>query len=791
MPQIGDFPHRIWLRNADLSRDMCRWILFLLAAGALWADETLVSTQVLSAPPGGEFTVDGQTYTGPATFFWPANSTHVLGLPNPPPAYPGAQYYFQYWQNSLGQKLLDGSTIAITASADIASYTAVWQVYYAITLVLDPTTAPWSCAAGPQWGKIYVNLPADGACYAAGETIWGQMNTTVIVELYVPPGLAFLKWLGAFSGSTAPALQFTLDGPKVLQPVFAIADAITLNTSPPNLQVTADGLTFFAPVTYYWAEGSQHTVGAPGAQRDQVGSLWAFGSWSDGGAQYHTYTVAAGGGALTLTATFVPGLPVEVISNPQGLKLTVDGSASTQATFTWGVGSQHTISAPVTQIDAAGRHYVFLSWTGGGAATQVITVAPQGNGWVANYQPLDSLTVGADPSSVTLTVDGAACPGSCTVYHAPGDQVAVIAPASLPLGAGTRVQFASWSDGVTALSRSIQVVSDRQTLGASYPYSYLLAASSDPANGSDFVLHPTSDDGFYAGGTAVSVTAQPRAGFRFHYWEGDLSGGLLSGSLTMNQPHSVCAVLDQVPYIAPAGVQNAAAPTPAPGVAPGSIVAIYGSSLAPAPTVGPASPLAQTLAGVTVLMTGRILPLYFVSPQQINAQLPSGLAAGAYSLTVHWEGHDDVQAAFQVVRDAPGLFTEASGGVQYALVTRPNGALATPSAPALPGETVTLYGTGFGPYLGSTPDGFAVPQKLNLPLADPVTILSGSLSLDPTFAGADPGAVGVALVSFRIPDDAVAPMELLATSNGVKSNSVVVPVGPAPETVNNSETGSQ
>jgi hypothetical protein len=34
-------------------------------------------------------------------------------------------------------------------------------------------------------------------------------------------------------------------------------------------------------------------------------------------------------------------------------------------------------------------------------------------------------------------------------------------------------------------------------------------------------------------------------------------------------------------------------------------------------------------------------------------------------------------------------------------------------------------------------------------------------------------------------------MELLATANGVKSNTVVVPVGPAQETVNNSETGSQ
>jgi uncharacterized protein (TIGR03437 family) len=770
---------------------MCRWTVFLLAAGALCAGQTLVSTQVLSSPPGGEFTVDGQTYTGPVTFFWPPNSTHVLGLPNPPPAYPGAQYYFQYWQNSEGQKLLDGSTIAITASAGIASYTAIWEVYYAITLVLDPTTAPWSCTSGPQWGKIFVNLPEDGSCYAAGQIIWGQMGTTVVVQLYVPPGLAFLDWLGTYGGSTAPALQFTLNGPVVLQPVFAIADAITLNTSPPNLQVTTDGQTFFAPVTNYWAEGSQHTLGAPAPQRDQIGSLWAFGSWSDGGVQYHTYTVAAGGGPLTLTATFVPGMPVEVISNPQGLKLTVDGSTSTQASFTWGVGSQHTISAPTTQIDASGRHYVFLSWTGGGAATQVVTVAAQGNGWVANYQPLDSLTVSANPSSVTLTVDGAACPGFCTVYHAPGDQVPVIAPASLLLGAGTRVQFASWSDGSTALSRSIQVVSDRQTLGASYPYYYLLAASSDPANGSDFMLNPTSPDGFYAAGTAVSITAQPRAGFQFHYWEGDLSGGLLSGSLTMNGPHTVCAVLDQVPYIAPAGVQNAAAQTPAPGVAPGSIIAIYGSSLAPAPTVGPASPLAQTLAGVTVLVTGRILPLYFVSPQQINAQLPSGLAAGAYALTVQWEGHADVQADFQVVRDAPGLFTQPAGGIQYALVTRPNGALATPSAPALPGETVTLYGTGFGPYLGSTPDGFAVPQTLILPLADPVAILSGSLSLNPTFAGATPGEVGVVLVSFRIPDDAVAPMELLATANGVKSNSVVVPVGPAQETGNNSETGSQ
>jgi len=245
----------------------------------------------------------------------------------------------------------------------------------------------------------------------------------------------------------------------------------------------------------------------------------------------------------------------------------------------------------------------------------------------------------------------------------------------------------------------------------------------------------------------------------------------------MNGPHSVRAVLDRVPYVAPAGVRNAAAETPESGLAPGSIIAIYGSSLGPAPTVGPHSPLAQSLAGVTVRVADRILPLFFVSPEQINAQLPSGLTAGDYSLTVHWDGHDDVKASFQVVRNAPGLFTQPVGGLQYALATHPNGTLVTPEEPALPGETITLFGTGFGPYRGNAPDGFAVPQTLILPLADPVTILSGGLSLDPVFAGAAQGEVGVVVIRFQIPEAAASPMELVVTANGKHSNAVVIPIG--------------
>jgi len=178
----------------------------------------------------------------------------------------------------------------------------------------------------------------------------------------------------------------------------------------------------------------------------------------------------------------------------------------------------------------------------------------------------------------------------------------------------------------------------------------------------------------------------------------------------MNQPHSVCAVLDQVPYIAPAGVR-----TPRPDPRAGCVRQAPSSRstgaawLRPRPWGGqPAGPDAGGSHGAYDRPHSAV---YFVSPQQINAQLPSGLAAGAYSLTVHWEGHDDVQAAFQVVRDAPGLFTEASGGVQYALVTRPNGALATPSAPRFPEDRYPLWHRLWSlPRLDAS-DGFAVPRS--------------------------------------------------------------------------------
>jgi uncharacterized protein (TIGR03437 family) len=88
----------------------------------------------------------------------------------------------------------------------------------------------------------------------------------------------------------------------------------------------------------------------------------------------------------------------------------------------------------------------------------------------------------------------------------------------------------------------------------------------------------------------------------------------------MSVPRILRAQLDRVPFIAPAGVRNSAGDTPVQGVAAGSIISIYGASLATRYEVGPSNPLAQTIAGVALLLGDRILPIVYVSPDQINAR---------------------------------------------------------------------------------------------------------------------------------------------------------------------------
>jgi uncharacterized protein (TIGR03437 family) len=243
----------------------------------------------------------------------------------------------------------------------------------------------------------------------------------------------------------------------------------------------------------------------------------------------------------------------------------------------------------------------------------------------------------------------------------------------------------------------------------------------------------------------------------------------------------VIAGLDRVPFIAPAGIKNAAGDTPEPTVAPGSLIMIVGESLAPRSEVGPQNPLAQTIADVVVTVNDRILPLVSVSPQQINAQILSDLPDGEYTLRVRWTGKPDVTANFRISRNSPGLFArpaaEAQPDIPVSMALHEDGTPITTASPARIGETVTIFGTGFGPYRQQYIDGFAFPDPSNFETADSVEISAGETVLQPEWSGGAPGRVGTTATRFKIsPEVPRNSAPLRVRINGKLSNAVVLPV---------------
>jgi uncharacterized protein (TIGR03437 family) len=749
-----------------------------LWAASLWAQEQIVSTRVFMEPIGALFYVDGRSYVTPQSFLWPKGSKHLLSVE---PAVQtgtrtGTRFTFAGWADSTGRMSVGTPAVAVTADPEIAWFKATITADYEIKVRVADCAAPDVGSCNPP-GTALVG----GTIFERDGTLYAPLNSELSLAAFPKPGYVFAGWQLGAGSSDAFVSSVMVTGPMSIQPRFEPAKQITFLTSPPELHVLADRQTLLTPVTLDWGQGTRHVIGAPSSQDDANGRLWVFDSWAHGGGQNTLYTVDRTNVRETLTAKFVPGVRVSFLTNPPGLKLKIEGRSNWPAyTFVWGAGTTHEISAMDGQTDAAGRRYVFKSWSHGGAETQQYAVAAftaeAGLRLVANFEALNRVTVQSTPSGLPLQVDGAECRTPCALERSGGATLRVTAPASIAAGDGTRLDFDGWADG-GAPERTWTVASDSLTLVARYKTMYRLSLLVEPEGGARISVEPASVDAFYPAGTLVQVVAEPLSGFRFRGWDGDLSGPFRSGALALSSPKVVRALLDRVPFVAENGVRNAAGDTPVAGVAAGSLISILGASLAPSYEVGPASPLTQTLAEVTLQLDGRLLPLVFVSPEQINALLFSDIEEGDRTLTIRWDGQPETTAKFSVVRNAPGLFARMIEGRPFAVATHADGSPVNADNPARAGETLALFGTGFGPYLRRPPDGFAVPDTPAYPLADPVTVVAGEALVEARFSGAAPGQVGVVITRFVVPESLPGPaVDLRVRVNGQDSNIVQLPV---------------
>lgn len=194
-------------------------------------------------------------------------------------------------------------------------------------------------------------------------------------------------------------------------------------------------------------------------------------------------------------------------------------------------------------------------------------------------------------------------------------------------------------------------------------------------------------------------------------------------------------------------------------VAPGSIAALFGTGMSTQIAIASSLPLPKTLGGVTVKINGLDAPLFFVSANQINLQVPGGVTAGTANIQVFNNGiAAAVATGTGTVADAaPGIFTIDASGKNQAVAL--NSDLSTnadfdklPGArPEATGNVVVIYATGVGNTAPLVADGAPAPGNTLAQATGATTVTIGGIAAQVQFSGLAPGFVGLWQINAVLP----------------------------------------
>jgi uncharacterized protein (TIGR03437 family) len=175
--------------------------------------------------------------------------------------------------------------------------------------------------------------------------------------------------------------------------------------------------------------------------------------------------------------------------------------------------------------------------------------------------------------------------------------------------------------------------------------------------------------------------------------------------------------------------------------APGMLLSVYGTAMGNFAQSAGTIPLPQYLAGFEASVNGVTAPLYFVSPNQVNIQIPYETEPGPATLVVGNPYVNSNNITLNVVPAAPGIFMS-------------NGFTAAPFSSAAQGSITTLFITGEGQVSPSIATGDSPSSnpsndypKPRLPYSMTVANLPAIIN----FIGIPPGLVGVTQINYTVP----------------------------------------
>lgn len=193
------------------------------------------------------------------------------------------------------------------------------------------------------------------------------------------------------------------------------------------------------------------------------------------------------------------------------------------------------------------------------------------------------------------------------------------------------------------------------------------------------------------------------------------------------------------PRLADGGLVNAASFQGA-ALAPGSLVSLFGERLSSGTAAATTLPLPAELGAVSVHINGRAAPLLFVSPAQINLQIPWEVATGSASVTALANGLLGNAITASIGDASPGVF----------VAVRPDGSPITAARPVTGGEVLIVYANGLGPVDQLQVTGQAAPSSPLASTREPPRVTVGGTPAEILFAGLTPGFVGLYQINIRL-----------------------------------------
>ena len=453
------------------------------------------------------------------------------------------------------------------------------------------------------------------------------------------------------------------------------------------------------------------------------------------------FQAALKGGTDAFVAKIAPGTGTLVYStylggsaNDEGNAIAVDSSGAVYITgdtaspdfpllgayqSSYGGGAN---DAFVTKLAGSGSSLIYSSYLGGSGADAGLAIAVDGTG--------NAYITGSTTSTdYPVTSDAFQSTNQGAAQSASNGMVTAFNPA------GSGLLFSSYLGGNGSQSASTGDFGN--AIAVNCAAGLVVAGSTSSSN---FPATSGSYTATYPGGTTDGFVAQIAAG-----------GG--------------------IPAITPGGIVNNANFATGP-VAPGSIVSIFGTGMAPSTQVFTGFPLTNSLAATTVSVNGVNAPMFYASSSQINIQLPFEVGAGPAVMTVNNSCGSSGDVNFQVAQAAPYILQTAGGEaiVQNYIASTGQYTLNGPDNPAKAGSIVVVYLYGIGPVSNQPADGAAASSTQLSWATLPYSATIGGWSTGVNFLGLAPTWVGLDQANLVVPGLSTGAYQVIITVNNVASN---------------------